>query len=87
MKQTINSFFLWKLSTAGHLAIDSSIVWPKKDAEILWKKMQQLPNSQCDYLFEHATGDYSKQYRPCLYMVQSYQFQFEIVIEENLYMF
>ena len=33
--------------------------------------MQQLPNPQCDYLFEHTTGDHSKQFRASLYMVMS----------------
>ena len=30
--------------------------------------------------FEQATGDHSKQLRPCLCMVQNYQFQIEIVV-------
>ena len=30
--------------------------------------------------FKHLTGDHSKQLRPCSYMVQSYQFQLEILI-------
>ena len=36
-------------------------------------------NAMCLH-FKHATGDYSKQIRPCLYVDQNYRFQFEIVI-------
>ena len=45
--------------------------------------MQLLPKLRCAYLFEHATGDHSKQFRPSLEVVQNYRFQFEIVIGEN----
>ena len=34
--------------------------------------------------FEHATGERSKQLRTCLYVVQNYQLQFEIVIGEKM---
>ena len=33
--------------------------------------------------FQHATGDHSKQLRLCLYVVQNYRFQLEIIIAEK----
>ena len=33
--------------------------------------------------FKYAAGDNAKQFRPCLYVVPNYQFQFEIVIGQN----
>ena len=34
--------------------------------------------------FNHLTGDHSKLLRPCLYMVQNYQFPFEIAIGRKI---
>ena len=36
-----------------------------------------------DFPFKHATGDHLDLLRPCLQVIQNYQFQFEIVIMEK----
>ena len=49
------------------------------------EERQRLHEKTCnsylnsDATSEHAMSDHSKQLRPCLYVVQNYQFQFEIV--------
>ena len=56
------------------LAFELNIVWLKKNTETLATETPiRLP-------FKRATGDYSKQLKPCLYVVQNYRFQFKIVI-------
>ena len=44
------------------------------------KKIQQLRKTLIHFYFEHMQGDHSRQLKPCLYVVQSYRFQIEIVI-------
>ena len=60
----------------------------------LWVKYSMIEEKHGDFMiktchislnpntpsFEQATGNHSKQFRPCLYMVQNYQFQIEIVV-------
>ena len=49
------------------------------------EERQRLHEKTCnsylnsDATSEHAMSDHSKQLRPCLYVAQNYQFQFEIV--------
>ena len=58
---------------------ESSTIRLEKNMETLWKKCNSYLNSNAlQYLNSHATGDHSTQFRPCLYVVQNYQFQFKI---------
>ena len=48
--QKINLKFLGKLDDLK-FTFESSIVWPKKNTEIIWKNMQQLPKPRCAFLW------------------------------------
>ena len=61
------------------LNLELSVVWPKKNRDFM-KKIQQIRKTLIHFSFEHMKGDHSKQLKPCLYVVQSYRFQIEIVI-------
>ena len=65
------------------LNLELSVVWPKKNRDFK-KKIQQLRKTLIHLSFEHVTGDHSKQLKPCLYVVQNYWFQIEIVIVEKI---
>lgn len=65
------------------LNLELSVVWPKKNRDFM-KKIQQLRKTLIHFSFEHMKGDHSKQLKPCLYVVQSYRFQIEIVIVEKI---
>ena len=71
-----------KFSLWGWTAVDKSAwikVWAEGNHGDFMKKHAKLPKRWCAFLL-NMTGDHSKQFRPCLKVIQNNWFQLEIVI-------
>ena len=83
IKQIKNSFLLCEIYRK--LDIFNAYLWIKysmteeKRGDFIKKTCTSNLNAMCLH-FKNATGDHSKQIRPCLYVDQNYRFQFETVI-------
>ena len=51
----------------------------EENRETFMKKTCNNKLNPMHFPFDHATGDHWKQIRRCLYVLQNYRFQFEIV--------